>query len=64
MPTLVVLSRAGAYMGFGVFSVMLAGYMDPDNAICNTVVRMWGCDIEDQSDIIGDQTTAHYAKIR
>ncbi|KAK7203601.1 putative oligopeptide transporter [Myxozyma melibiosi] len=64
MPTLVVLSRTGASMGFGAFSVILAGYMDPGNAVTNCVVRMWGYNIDDQAEsFIGDQKIAHYARI-
>ncbi|KAK9453142.1 OPT oligopeptide transporter protein-domain-containing protein [Dipodascopsis uninucleata] len=64
MPTLVVFSRTGFSMGFGAFSVILAGYMDPGNAITNIVIRMWGYNIDNQSEsFIGDQKIAHYARI-
>ncbi|KAK9428448.1 OPT oligopeptide transporter protein-domain-containing protein [Lipomyces doorenjongii] len=64
MPTLVVMSRTGYSMGFGAFSVILAGFMDPGNAVTNIVIRMWGYNIDDQSEtFIGDQKLAHYAKI-
>ncbi|KAK7204945.1 putative oligopeptide transporter [Myxozyma melibiosi] len=64
MPTLVVLSRSGVSMGFGAFSVILAGYMDPGNAITNIVIRMWGYNIDEQAEsFIGDQKIAHYSRI-
>ncbi|KAK9318825.1 OPT oligopeptide transporter protein-domain-containing protein [Lipomyces orientalis] len=64
MPTLVVMSRTGYSMGFGAFSVILAGFMDPGNAATNVIIRMWGYNIDDQSEtFIGDQKLAHYSKI-
>ncbi|KAK9244128.1 OPT oligopeptide transporter protein-domain-containing protein [Lipomyces tetrasporus] len=64
MPTLVVMSRTGYSMGFGAFSVILAGFMDPGNPVTNVVIRMWGYNIDDQAEsFIGDQKLAHYAKI-
>ncbi|KAK9467645.1 OPT oligopeptide transporter protein-domain-containing protein [Lipomyces arxii] len=64
MPILVVLSRTGYGNGAGAFSVILAGYMDPGNAVTNIVIRMWGYNIDEQSEsFIGDQKIAHYAKI-
>ncbi|KAK9381294.1 OPT oligopeptide transporter protein-domain-containing protein [Kockiozyma suomiensis] len=64
MPTLVVLSRTGYSMGFGAFSVILAGYMDPGNPVTNIVIRMWGYNIDEQGEsFVGDQKIAHYARI-
>ncbi|KAK9452506.1 OPT oligopeptide transporter protein-domain-containing protein [Dipodascopsis uninucleata] len=64
IPTLVVLSRTGYSNGFGAFSVILAGYMDPGNPITNIVIRMWGYNIDEQSEsFIGDQKIAHYSRI-
>ncbi|KAK9447308.1 OPT oligopeptide transporter protein-domain-containing protein [Limtongia smithiae] len=64
MPTLVVMSRTGFSMGFGAFSVILAGYMDPGNAVTSILLRMWGYNIDNQGEtFIGDQKIAHYAKI-
>ncbi|KAK9463202.1 OPT oligopeptide transporter protein-domain-containing protein [Lipomyces oligophaga] len=63
-PTMVILAQTGYSNGFGAFSVILAGYMDPGNAVTNIVIRMWGYNIDEQSEsFIGDQKIAHYAKI-
>ncbi|KAK9464221.1 OPT oligopeptide transporter protein-domain-containing protein [Lipomyces oligophaga] len=63
-PLMVVLSQTGYSNGFGAFAVILAGYMDPGNAVTNLVIRMWGYNIDEQSEsFIGDQKIAHYAKI-
>ncbi|KAJ8102373.1 OPT oligopeptide transporter protein-domain-containing protein [Lipomyces tetrasporus] len=50
MPTLVVMSRTGYSMGFGAFSVILASFKDPGNAATNVIIRMWGYNIDDQSE--------------
>ncbi|KAK9475851.1 OPT oligopeptide transporter protein-domain-containing protein [Lipomyces japonicus] len=64
IPLLVVMSRTGSTNGFGAFSVILAGYMDPGNAMTNLMVRMWGYNIDEQAEsFIADQKIAHYAKI-
>ncbi|KAK9343919.1 OPT oligopeptide transporter protein-domain-containing protein [Lipomyces starkeyi] len=51
-------------MGFGAFSVILAGYMNPGNAMTNMVIRMYGFNIDEQADsFVSDQKIAHYAKL-
>ncbi|KAK7203949.1 putative oligopeptide transporter [Myxozyma melibiosi] len=64
IPTVIIYSMTGYAMGFGAFSVILAGYMDPGNAMTNMMVRMWGYNVDEQSEtFIADQKIAHYAKL-
>ncbi|KAK9458853.1 OPT oligopeptide transporter protein-domain-containing protein [Lipomyces oligophaga] len=64
IPTVVIYSMTGYAMGFGAFSVILAGYMDPGNAVTNMMVRMWGWNVDEQAEsFIADQKIAHYAKL-
>ncbi|KAJ8103724.1 OPT oligopeptide transporter protein-domain-containing protein [Lipomyces tetrasporus] len=64
IPTVIIYSMTGYAMGFGAFSVILAGYMDPGNAVTNMMVRMWGYNIDEQAEsFIADQKIAHYAKL-
>ncbi|KAK9476907.1 OPT oligopeptide transporter protein-domain-containing protein [Lipomyces japonicus] len=64
IPTVIIFATTGYQMGFGAFSVILAGYMDPGNAVTNMMIRMWGWNIDEQAEsFIGDQKIAHYAKL-
>ncbi|KAK9472937.1 OPT oligopeptide transporter protein-domain-containing protein [Dipodascopsis tothii] len=64
IPTVIVYATTGYAMGFGAFSVILAGYMDPGNAVTNMMVRMWGYNIDEQAEsFIADQKLAHYSKL-
>ncbi|KAK7203950.1 OPT oligopeptide transporter protein-domain-containing protein [Myxozyma melibiosi] len=64
IPTIIVYSVTGYAMGFGAFSVFIAGYMDPGNAVTNILVRLWGYNVDEQSEtFIADQKMAHYAKL-
>ncbi|KAK9452112.1 OPT oligopeptide transporter protein-domain-containing protein [Limtongia smithiae] len=64
IPTVIIYSMTGYAMGFGAFSVILAGYMDPGNAVTNMMVRMWGYNVDEQAEsFIADQKIAHYAKL-
>ncbi|KAK9431387.1 OPT oligopeptide transporter protein-domain-containing protein, partial [Lipomyces doorenjongii] len=64
IPTSIIFATTGYQMGFGAFSVILAGYMNPGNAMTNMVIRMYGYNIDEQADsFVSDQKIAHYAKL-
>ncbi|KAK9384131.1 OPT oligopeptide transporter protein-domain-containing protein [Lipomyces mesembrius] len=61
IPTSIIFATTGYQMGF---SAILAGYMNPGNAMTNMVIRMYGFNIDEQAaSFVSDQKIAHYAKI-
>ncbi|KAK9388133.1 OPT oligopeptide transporter protein-domain-containing protein [Lipomyces mesembrius] len=64
IPTSIIFATTGYQMGLGAFSVILAGYMNPGNAMTNMVIRMYGYNIDEQADsFVSDQKIAHCAKL-
>ncbi|KAK9469149.1 OPT oligopeptide transporter protein-domain-containing protein [Lipomyces arxii] len=64
IPSALIYSVTGFQLVMSNLATILTGYMVPNNGIANMLLRVYGYNMDSQSDMfISDQKMAHYAKL-